>query len=278
MCSEQLYNRIVPCFEVKTLAITFVALSTTLWPTKADIFQNQEQFSPSKTVFMIKTLHVFYTTIGRKILMALTGLFLITFLVEHLYGNLLLYKMDGGVSFQEYSEFMAGNLLIRTIEYILFSAIIIHAVDGLLITLANKKARPVSYEVNRQSGNSTWFSRNMGLTGAVILFFLVVHLRHFFFVFRFGELDVTMGQYVARSFQIPWYSALYVFSMVLLGMHLNHGFQSAFQTLGLNNKKYKTGIKYAGTFVALLFMIGFASFPVILYFDLYGVASNLLGQ
>jgi succinate dehydrogenase / fumarate reductase cytochrome b subunit len=227
---------------------------------------------------MIKSLHVFYTTIGRKILMALTGLFLIAFLLEHLYGNLLLYKMDGGAAFQEYSEFMAGNLIIRIIEYILFAAIIIHAVDGLLITLANRKARPLSYEVNRQRGNSTWFSRNMGLTGAVILFFLVVHLRHFFYVFRFGHLEESMGQYVARSFQIPWYSALYVFSIVLLGMHLNHGIQSSFQTLGLNNKKYRTMIKSIGTFVALLFMIGFASFPVIVYFDLFGVASNLLGQ
>ena len=227
---------------------------------------------------MIASLRIFYTTIGRKILMALTGLFLITFLVEHLYGNLLLYKMDGGVSFDDYSEFMAGNMIIRTVEYVLFAAILIHAVDGLLITIANRKARPQTYEVNRQTRNSTWFSRNMGLTGAVILFFLVVHLRHFFFVFRFGHLEETMAQYVVNSFQIPWYSSLYVFSMMLLGMHLNHGFQSAFQTLGLNNKKYNGPIKYAGTFVALLFMIGFASFPVILYFDLFGVASNIVGQ
>lgn len=227
---------------------------------------------------MITSLKVFYTTIGRKILMALTGLFLITFLVEHLYGNLLLYKMDGGVSFDEYSEFMAGNMLIRTVEYILFAAILIHAVDGLLITLANRKARPVSYEVNRQAGNSTWFSRNMGLTGAVILFFLVIHLKHFFLVFRFGHIDETMAQYVVRSFQVSWYSALYVFSMMLLGMHLNHGFQSSFQTLGLNNRKFSGNIKYLGTFVALLFMIGFASFPIVFYFDLCGVASNILGQ
>jgi len=257
---KQLNKLIVLFFEVRTLPITFVALKT------------------HQRYCMIKSLQLFYTTIGRKLLMALTGLFLITFLVEHLYGNLLLYKMDGGVSFDEYSEFMAGNLLIRTIEYVLFAAIIIHAVDGLLITLANRKARPVSYEVNRQAGNSTWFSRNMGLTGAVILFFLTVHLRHFFFVFRFGHIEGTMGQYVARSFQIPWYSSLYVFSMILLGMHLNHGFQSSFQTLGLNNKKYKTILKYTGTFVALLFMIGFASFPIVFYFDIGGVASNILGQ
>lgn len=220
----------------------------------------------------------FYTTIGRKILMALTGLFLITFLLEHLYGNLLLYKMDGGISFDEYSEFMAGNMLIRTIEFVLFGAIIVHAIDGLLITMANRKARPIAYETNRQSGNSSWFSRNMGLTGALVLAFLIIHLKTFFVNFRFGHLEETMAQNVVKAFQIPYYASFYVFSMVLLGMHLNHGFQSAFQTLGLNNKKYKVTMKYLGTFVALLFMVGFASFPVIFYFDLFGVASNILGQ
>ena len=227
---------------------------------------------------MIESLKIFYTTIGRKLLMALTGLFLVTFLVEHLYGNLLLYKLDGGKEFNEYSEFMAGNIIIRTIEYVLFAAILLHSIDGLLITLANRKARPVSYEMNRQTRNSTWFSRNMGITGAVILFFLIVHLKQFFVEFRWGHIEETAAQNVAKAFQIPWYSSFYVFAMVLLGMHLNHGFQSAFQTLGLNNKKYKITLKYIGTFVALLFMIGFASFPIILYFDLFGVASNILGQ
>ncbi len=210
--------------------------------------------------------------------MALTGLFLIIFLVEHLYANLLLYKMDGGISFDEYSEFMAGNIIIRTIEYVLFAAIILHGIDGLLITMANRKARPVSYETNRQSGNSSWFSRNMGLTGTVILAFLIIHLKTFFVLFRFGHLEETMAQNVAKAFQIPLYASFYVFAMVILGMHINHGFQSSFQTLGLNNKKYNRTIKYMGTFVALLFMIGFASFPIILYFDLFGVASNILGQ
>src|SRR5688572_18032327 len=126
---------------------------------------------------MINSLKIFYTTIGRKLLIALTGIFLLLFLVEHLYGNLLLYKYDGGHSFDEFSEFMSGNMIIRTIEIVLFAAIVIHSIDGLLITLANKKARPVTYEMNRQQGNSTWFSRNMGLTGAVIFFFLIIHLR-----------------------------------------------------------------------------------------------------
>ena len=173
---------------------------------------------------------------------------------------------------------MAGNMIIRTIEIGLFAGILIHAIDGLFLTFSNKKARPVGYAVNHQSKNSSWFSRNMGLTGSVIFVFLVIHMKTFFVNFRFGHLEETMAQNVAKAFQIPLYASFYVFAMVLLGMHLNHGFQSSFQTLGLNNKKYKGTVKYIGTFVALLFMIGFASFPIILYFDLFGVATNILGQ
>ena len=119
---------------------------------------------------MITAFKMFYTTVGRKLVMAMTGLFLCIFLIEHLFGNLKLYKMDGGKAFEEYTEMLTGNLLIRLIEYVLFAGIIIHAIDGLMITLQNKKARPVRYEVNKQSANSTWFSRNMGLTGSIILF------------------------------------------------------------------------------------------------------------
>src|SRR6185503_9289019 len=114
---------------------------------------------------MVESFRIFYTTIGRKLVMSLTGLFLILYLFEHLYGNLLLYKLDGGQAFEEYTEFMTGNLLIRIVEFVLFASIIIHVVDGLLLTISNRKARPVRYEVNHQTRNSSWFSRNMGLTG-----------------------------------------------------------------------------------------------------------------
>jgi succinate dehydrogenase / fumarate reductase cytochrome b subunit len=227
---------------------------------------------------MIASLKMFYTTVGRKLVMALTGFFLIAFLLEHLYGNLLLYKLDGGKAFEDYSAFMAGNLVIRIIEYALFAGIIIHALDGLFLTLSNKKARPIGYEVSKQAKNSTWFSRNMGLTGSVILIFLVIHLREFFIPHRFGNPDDTMSVDVAQAFSITWYSTVYIVSMVLLGAHLNHGFQSAFQTIGWNNHKYARTIKYSGTAFALIMMLGFASFPIIFYFDLFGVSSNILNH
>src|SRR5271170_7755236 len=99
---------------------------------------------------MITAFKMFYTSVGRKLLMAMTGLFLCIFLVEHLFGNFELYKMDGGKAFNEYTELLTGNLIIRIIEYALFAGIIIHAIDGLALTLQNKKARPVGYEVSKQ--------------------------------------------------------------------------------------------------------------------------------
>jgi succinate dehydrogenase / fumarate reductase cytochrome b subunit len=208
--------------------------------------------------------------------MALTGLFLFTFLLEHLYGNLLLYKLDQGLAYNEYSETLASNIIIRTIEYVLFACIIIHSIDALYLTLANRKARPVGYAVSHQSQNSSWFSRNMGLTGSIIFFFLIVHLRTFFIPQRFGTPELTMAQDVATAFQSNWYSSFYVISMIILGSHLNHGFQSSMQTIGWNNLKYKSIIKNAGTVISLILMIGFASFPIIFYFDLFGIATDIL--
>jgi succinate dehydrogenase / fumarate reductase cytochrome b subunit len=227
---------------------------------------------------MIQSLRVFYTTVGRKLLMALTGLFLFLFLLEHLYTNLLLYKFDEGHAYNDFSEFLSGNLVIRIIEYVLFASIIIHVVDALYLTLANRKARPVGYAVNHQAHNSSWFSRNMGLTGSIILFFLVIHMKTFFFPHRFGHPDESMAEAVAIAFRANWYSAFYVISMVLLGAHLNHGLQSSFQTMGWSNKKYRNAIKTTGSIIALIFMIGFASFPIMFYFDIMGIASNILGQ
>ena len=227
---------------------------------------------------MITSLKMFYTSVGRKFIMAITGLFLCLFLLEHLYGNLQLYKLDGGHAFNEYTEFMTGNMLIRTVEFILFAGIMIHAIDGFMLTLANRRARPVGYAVNRQSQNSTWFSRNMGLTGSILFVFLVIHLREFFFAHRFLAAPESLAVSVANSFSTAWYATLYLVAMVILGSHLNHGFQSAFQTLGFNNHKYIKIWKKTGTVFAMMIMVGFGSFPIMFYFDLFGISSNILGK
>jgi succinate dehydrogenase / fumarate reductase, cytochrome b subunit len=227
---------------------------------------------------MITALKMFYTTVGRKLVMALTGLFLCVFLIEHLYGNLQLYKMDGGKAFNGYGEFLVHNILIRTVEYGLFAFVLIHIIDALYLTLENRKARPVRYAVPQSSANSTWFSRNMGLTGSVILVFFVVHLKTFFIAHRFLGAETGMAYDVAAAFQSHWYAALYLVSMVILGAHLNHGFQSALQTLGLNSLKYMKSLKVIGSVFALVIMVGFASFPIMFYFDIMGIASSILGK
>ena len=204
--------------------------------------------------------------------MALTGLFLCAFLVEHLYGNLLLYYNDNGAAFIEYSHTMVHSILIRLVEIFLFAAIIVHVVQAIILTRQNNKARPVKYAVNKASENSSWYSRNMGLTGSLIFFFLVVHLNTFFVSYRITGLadNENIAWKVKEAFSSGWYSALYVFAVVILGFHLNHGFQSAFQTLGLNDKKYAPILKNVGTAFAILITLGFASFPILFYFGIAG--------
>jgi len=215
------------------------------------------------------------SSLGRKVVMALTGLFLCVFLIEHLYGNLLLYANDGGQAFVEYSHDAVHSILIRSIEVILFIAIVLHVMQAAMLTRQNAKARPVKYAVSKVNETSNWFSRNMGLTGSFILFFIVVHLYHFFVPYRItgtvgmdGQLNVAEA--VKEGLQNPYYAAFYFFSVCLLSFHLNHGFQSAFQTLGMNNKKYAPVLKMAGTGFALLVLVGFGSFPILYYFHIVG--------
>ncbi|MBK0402230.1 succinate dehydrogenase cytochrome b subunit [Adhaeribacter sp. BT258] len=218
----------------------------------------------------------FSSTIGRKIVMSITGLFLCSFLVIHLIGNFQLFKDDGGAAFNVYSHFMGHNPVIRVLEFVLLAGFVFHIWDAVALTRRNKAARSVGYAMNRPQDNSNWSSRNMGLLGTVILVFLIIHLYNFFLPTKTGGLDKVMVDgmmidnlyiRVAESFKIWWYVALYVISMIALAYHLVHGFQSAFQTLGLNHKKYTPAIKTLGYVFSVLVCLGFASMP--LYFFLF---------
>ncbi len=217
----------------------------------------------------------FSSTIGRKIIMSITGLFLCSFLVVHLIGNLQLFKDDGGAAFNIYSHFMANNMVIRIMELVLVAGFLFHIYDAIALTRRNKASRPVGYSNNHPSENSTWSSRNMGLLGTVILVFLIIHLWNFFVPARFGGLDpivVDEVEYenlylrVVESFQIWWYVAIYVISMVALAYHLIHGFQSAFQSLGLTHKKYTPFIQKFGYAFSVLVCLGFAIIPLYFFF------------
>ena len=217
---------------------------------------------------MTSITKIFNPTVGRKALMALTGLFLCVFLCEHLYGNLLLYYNDHGHQYELYTHILTRTLLIRIVEYGLFAAFIIHAIDALLLTISNRKARPIKYAVAQSSKNSTWVSRNMGLTGSVILFFLIVHLRMFFFPHRFMDDHTGMYEELVAYFKDWRYSGFYVLSVLFLGLHLSHGAESACQTLGINNKNYAPIIKAIGYAFAIIMTIGFASVPIVYYFQI----------
>jgi succinate dehydrogenase / fumarate reductase, cytochrome b subunit len=214
----------------------------------------------------------FSSTIGRKLVMSITGLFLCSFLVVHLIGNLQLFKDDGGLAFNVYSEFMGHNPVIRTMEIVLVLGFLFHIYDAFVLTRRNQASRPVGYANNHPEQNSNWSSRNMGLLGTVILVFLIIHLYNFFWRARFGELGIDGGGnpdlyiVVKESFQLWWYVAIYVIAMIALAYHLIHGFQSAFQTLGLTHKKYTPLIKSLGYAFAIIVCFGFATMPLYFFF------------
>lgn len=130
----------------------------------------------------------FSSTLGRKLIMALTGLFLCTFLIVHLIGNLQLFKNDSGQAFNAYAYFMTHFAPIKIISYLLYASIIIHALYALILTLRNRKARPVAYAAYAGNQNSPWTSRNMGILGTILLVFIVVHMGDFWWKYHNAEL------------------------------------------------------------------------------------------
>uniref|UniRef100_UPI004047D5C7 succinate dehydrogenase cytochrome b subunit n=1 Tax=Algoriphagus sp. TaxID=1872435 RepID=UPI004047D5C7 len=225
--------------------------------------------------WVTKTLN---STLGKKLIMALTGLFLILFLTGHVSGNLLLFKGDGGQAFNIYAKFMTTNPAVKLLSYLTYISVIGHVIYSIFLSRQNKAARPVNYSTSKGSTNSAWFSRNMGVLGTIILIFLVVHLQGFWAQMHWGQVpSVTYDgeEYkdlfliVNGAFKQLWLVALYVISMVFLGFHLSHGFASAFQTLGLNHKKYSPAIQTAGSIYCILVPALFASMPLYIYFTSY---------
>ena len=208
------------------------------------------------------------SSIGKKLVMAITGICLILFLVIHLINNLTLYA--GPELFNTVVKSLDSiKPLIRVIEIILALIFILHIFNGLRLWIENKKARPVNYKINGSSKNTTVFSRTAFITGSIIFIFLVIHLRTFWVSFNMGSPLAESHRYydiLVEAFQNPVYSGLYVVAVLLLGFHLNHGFQSAFQTFGWNHKKYFPLIEKIGTIYAVIMTIGFASIPIYFLF------------
>lgn len=210
------------------------------------------------------------SSIGKKLTMAITGSFLLIFLVIHLIGNITLFF--GPIAFNSYvSALDVVKPLIRVIELVLLTAFVLHIFNGVRLWIENKIARGTNYKVNGSSENSDLFSRTMFVTGSIVFIFLVLHLGTFFWRFNVHDPEGLANHHlyfdiVVSFFQIWWYVILYVVAVLLLGFHLNHGFQSAFQTFGWNHKKYFPLIKKVGTIYAIIMAVGFASMPIYFFF------------
>ena len=217
------------------------------------------------------------SSIARKFVMSITGVFLIVFLLAHLSGNLLLLVPDGGNAFNVYAHFMKHNILIILSEFILFGGIIFHAVQGIILLKQNKAARPVAYAMEKAEVKSK-FSKWMGPLGIAILVLLILHLVDFFAYkytadFMGGIKMVTiegvemanLSEIVYAKFANPLYVLIYIVFMLVLAFHLHHGFQSAFQSLGLNHKKYTPIISKVGTIYAILIPLAFAIIPIMIF-------------
>lgn len=216
------------------------------------------------------------SSIGQKTVMALTGLFMILFLVVHLAGNLQLLKDDGGEAFNIYAYFMTHNPLIKVISYLLYTSILVHAIQGILLWRRNQAARGDQRYAVQYARASERAARNMAWIGIVLFIFIVLHLYQFWFQMHWGNLVyVEYDGYshpvkdlyvlVAASYQNSAFVLFYVISMAVVGYHLWHGFWSAFQTLGLSHRKYSPLIKWIGMAYSILIPLLFAVIPVYMY-------------
>ena len=217
--------------------------------------------------------HFFTSSIGKKLIMGLTGLFLITFLIVHVGVNSCIFVNDGGVTFNTAAHFMSHNWLLRIMEVGLFAGLILHIIQGLLLWKQNNAARPVKYTVNNANKNSKWYSRSMGLLGTLLLIFLVIHISAFFVDTKIalyadgGANDASHNLFedMKEEFQTWWVVVIYVLGVISLFWHLLHGFQSAFQTLGINHKKYSPIINAIGIGYTFIVCLLFALMPISFY-------------
>ena len=197
---------------------------------------------------------LFSSPIGKKMGMALPGLILYGFLIGHLLGNLLLLKGDGGQTFNAYSEYLINHPLLIPAELFLVIVFLLHIYLAISVTRDNHRARPTGYQTTRSAGGRSFASHTMIYSGAVILIFLVLHLK----TFKYSEKTGTLYELVSSTFQQTGYTLWYLIAMIILGAHLWHAFQSALQTLSIRSEK----IKFLGLVLCLGLAIGFGSLPL----------------
>jgi succinate dehydrogenase / fumarate reductase, cytochrome b subunit len=208
---------------------------------------------------------VLYSSVSKKFIMALAGLFLLTFLPVHLYINLMLLK-DDPVPFNTAAHFMATFPLVKIVEVVLLAAILIHIIWGIYLQIQNWLARPVRY-TSGSKAETSFFSKFMIWTGATVLTFLVIHFFNFYFI-KLGLVQGNAEDFYSvahQLFKIPAYDYIYLACFVLLGFHLYHAFYSAFQTLGLNHRIWTPVVRTVAIIYAVVLPAGFALIAVSLW-------------
>ncbi len=204
----------------------------------------------------------FYSFVVYKLSAALTGLFLILFLVFHLYGNF--YLLEGPMVYNWKARELLVNPLIRVVEVLLVIAFVVHIVSGVVLTARNWSGRGERYRY--VFWQTAFFKRLMWLSGAVILLFLVVHLGTFTVPYRItGEVQ-DLYQAVAKAFANPWYTLFYVLAFVFLGFHLAHAWESAFQTLGVFHRVWTPVLRSIGYFLAVAIPLGYIFLALYMFF------------
>ena len=191
--------------------------------------------------------------------MALSGACFIGFLLGHLGGNITLYF--GKDTFNSYAEHLhALGILVTMAEISLLSLLVIHVLTGIILFFQNLAARPQRYVANKRAGGRTWASATMPYTGVLILSFVLLHLINFHFVKKTP--DNTIFDIVSKTFAQPGYMVIYIIAMIVVALHVSHGFWSLFQTLGANHPKYMPIITKVGIVLSLVFGIGFGLLPI----------------
>jgi succinate dehydrogenase / fumarate reductase cytochrome b subunit len=218
--------------------------------------------------------NIFGSSVGKKLIMSLAGLFLIVFLVIHLGINLLIFKTSPE-AFNKAAHFMGTNIVIKILEIVLFGGFLLHMIYGSIVTIQNWIARPVGYKKTYNSQTS-FFSKYMLHTAVVLTIFLVLHLLDFYVKSKFqgdvkeviydGKSYHDLAFLVIERFKMGWVVIVYLVALLGLGFHLHHGFQSAFQTLGINHTVYTPVIKATGLIYTILITVGFMSIPVLVYY------------
>ncbi|MDB5201215.1 MAG: succinate dehydrogenase (or fumarate reductase) cytochrome b subunit, b558 family [Ferruginibacter sp.] len=214
---------------------------------------------------------LFTSSLGKKFTMAFTGFFLILFLIVHVTINACIFLNDGGQTYNTVAHFMSHNWIVRFLEIGLFAGLILHIIQGLVLWKQNRDARPIKYYSNKPEKNSTWYSRSMGLLGTLLLLFLVMHLSHFYVGTKValygGDQPHNLYNEMRETFSYWWIVAAYIIGVIALFWHLMHGFQSAFQSLGLNHKRYRPIIQAAGLGYTVIICVLFILMPLAFYFN-----------